>query len=81
MISLVINVGMWLERFVIVVVSLHRDYLPSAWGCTIRRSGTSFTLVGSIGLFFTLLFLFIRLLPMISIFELRELVHETEGKG
>jgi molybdopterin-containing oxidoreductase family membrane subunit len=80
-ISLVINVGMWLERFVIVVVSLHRDFLPSAWGMYYPTIWDFVHFVGSLGLFFTLLFLFIRLLPMISIFELRELVHETEEKA
>ena len=80
-IALVINVGMWLERFVIVVVSLHRDFLPSAWGMYYPTIWDFVHFVGSLGLFFTLLFLFIRLLPMISIFELRELVHETEEKA
>ena len=79
-ISLVINVGMWLERFVIVVISLHRDYLPSAWRMYYPTIWDFIHFVGSLGLFFTLLFLFIRLLPMISIFELRELVHEAEEK-
>ena len=78
-VSLVINVGMWLERFVIIVVSLHRDYLPSSWEIYRPTIWDWATLVGSIGLFFTLLFLFLRVLPVISIFELRELVHETEG--
>ena len=79
-ISLVINVGMWLERFVIVVISLHRDYLPSAWRMYYPTKWDFIHFVGSLGLFFVLLFLFIRLLPMISIFELRELVHEAEEK-
>jgi molybdopterin-containing oxidoreductase family membrane subunit len=73
-ISLIVNVGMWLERFVIVATSLHRDYLPSSWG---RFSPTFWdwsTYVGSIGLFLTLLFLFLRFLPMISIFEMRTLL-------
>jgi molybdopterin-containing oxidoreductase family membrane subunit len=72
--SLVVNVGMWLERFVIVVTSLHRDFLPSAWG---RYSPTIWdvaTYVGTIGLFLTLLLLFLRFLPMISIFEMRTLL-------
>ena len=76
MIALSINIGMWLERYVIVVVSLHRDYMPSAWG---MYSGTIVdyaVLAGSLGLFVCLLFLFIRFLPMISIFEMRELVHD-----
>jgi molybdopterin-containing oxidoreductase family membrane subunit len=76
-VSMVVNVGMWLERFVIVVVSLHRDYLPSAWHMYYPTRWDVMHLVGSLGLFFTLLFLFIRLLPMVSIFELRALVHET----
>ena len=78
-VSLIVNVGMWLERFVIVVISLHRDYLPSAWRMYYPTVWDFTHLVGSIGLFLTLLFLFIRVLPMISIFELRDLVHETGG--
>jgi molybdopterin-containing oxidoreductase family membrane subunit len=79
-IALAVNVGMWLERYLIVVTSLSRDFLPSAWR---PFSGTAWdyaTLFGSFGLFFSLLFVFIRLLPMISIFEMRELVHQ-ESKG
>jgi molybdopterin-containing oxidoreductase family membrane subunit len=76
-ISLVVNVGMWLERFVIIVISLHQDYLPSSWGMYYPTFWDFAQFFGSIGLFFTLLFLFIRFLPVISIFELRELVHET----
>jgi molybdopterin-containing oxidoreductase family membrane subunit len=72
--SLVINVGMWLERFVIIVTSLHRDFLPSSWG----RYSPSFwdwsTFIGTIGLFVFLLFLFVRFLPMISIFEMRTIL-------
>jgi Ni/Fe-hydrogenase subunit HybB-like protein len=77
-ISLIVNVGMWFERFVIVVTSLHRDYVPAAWGFYDPTFYDIATYVGTIGLFFMLLFLFIRLLPMISIFEMRELVAETE---
>src|SRR5205823_10156244 len=76
-ISLLINVGMWLERFIIVVTSLHRDFLPSAWG---RYSPTIWdwsTFVGTIGLFLALLFLFLRFLPMISIFEMRTILPEA----
>jgi Ni/Fe-hydrogenase subunit HybB-like protein len=80
-VAMAINVGMWLERFVIVVISLHRDFLPSSWRMYYPTVWDITHFVGSLGLFFTLLFLFIRLLPMISIFELRELVHETEGEG
>jgi Ni/Fe-hydrogenase subunit HybB-like protein len=81
LIALSVNIGMWLERYVIVVVSLSRDYMPSAWG---MYSGTVVdyaVLAGSIGLFLCLLFLFIRFLPMISIFEMRGLVHETESES
>jgi molybdopterin-containing oxidoreductase family membrane subunit len=73
-ISLVVNVGMWLERFVIVITSLHRDFLPSAWGMYYPTWVDWAILFGSIGLFLTLLFLFIRVLPMISIFEMRTIV-------
>jgi Ni/Fe-hydrogenase subunit HybB-like protein len=84
--SLVVNVGMWLERFVIVVTSLHRDFLPSSWG---RFSPTFWdwsTLFGTIGLVLTLLLLFLRFLPMISIFEMRTLlpaakVHDELGEA
>jgi molybdopterin-containing oxidoreductase family membrane subunit len=76
-ISLVVSVGMWLERYIIVVTSLHRDYLPSSWG---MYSGTVWdwaTYIGTIGLFLALLFLFIRFLPMISIFEMRTLLPKS----
>ncbi|MEX0711498.1 MAG: NrfD/PsrC family molybdoenzyme membrane anchor subunit, partial [Pirellulales bacterium] len=77
-IALVVNVGMWLERFVIIVTSLHRDFLPSAWDMYYPTVWDLAQFAGSIGLFLTLLFLFIRFLPVIAIFELRELVHDTE---
>ncbi len=73
--SLIINTGMFLERFMIIVVSLSRDYMPSAWGLFIPTQWDWGILVGSIGLFLVLLFLFVRTLPMISIFEMRELLH------
>jgi Ni/Fe-hydrogenase subunit HybB-like protein len=77
--SLIINTGMWLERFVIVVISLTRDFMPSAWG---RYSATVWdyaTFVGTLGLFTTLLFLFARALPAIAMAEMRELVaHQSE---
>jgi Ni/Fe-hydrogenase subunit HybB-like protein len=77
--AMIVNVGMWLERYVIVVVSLHRDFLPSSWG---MYHGTIFdwaTFVGSIGLFLALMFLFIRILPMISIFEMRQILPEAKA--
>jgi uncharacterized protein YqgC (DUF456 family) len=79
-ISLIVNVGMWLERYVIVVTSLHRDYLPSSWGMYAGTEWDWAIYIGTIGLFLTLFYLFIRVLPMISIFEIRELVHRT-GHG
>jgi molybdopterin-containing oxidoreductase family membrane subunit len=80
-IAIIVNIGMWLERFIIVVTSLHRDFLPSSWDMYYPTIWDWATYVGTIGLFLALLFLFIRVLPMISIFEMRELVHETESRG
>jgi Ni/Fe-hydrogenase subunit HybB-like protein len=80
-ISLIVNVGMWLERFIIVVTSLHRDFLPSSWGMYYPTKWDWATFTGTIGLFLTLLFLFIRYLPVISISEMRVLVEETAEEG
>ena len=77
-ISILINIGMWLERFIIVVTSLHRDYLPASWGVYVPTFWDWSTFLGTLGLFFALLFIFVRILPVISIFEMRELVHEQE---
>jgi len=76
--SLIVNVGMWLERFVIIVTSLHRDFLPSSWGMYYPTRWDWMTYVGTIGLFLTLFYLFIRYLPMISIYEMRSLVAKEE---
>jgi Ni/Fe-hydrogenase subunit HybB-like protein len=76
--SLIINVGMWLERFIIIVTSLSRDFVPSAWGMYRATFWDYSTFIGTIGLFLTLLFLFVRFLPMISIFEMRTLVPEAK---
>ena len=70
-VSLVVSVGMWLERFIIIVTSLHRDFLPSSWDMYHGTKWDIMTYVGTIGLFLTLFFLFIRFLPAISIFEMR----------
>jgi Ni/Fe-hydrogenase subunit HybB-like protein len=75
--SLVVNTGMWLERFVIIVISLSRDFIPSSWGMYYPTKWDWATYIGTFGLFFTLFFLFIRVLPMISIVEVRSLVQET----
>jgi len=77
-VALVVNTGMWLERFVIIVTSLHRDFLPTSWGMYYPTIWDWATFLGTLGLFFTLLFLFIRLLPMISIFEMRGLLPQAE---
>jgi hypothetical protein len=70
-VSILINIGMWFERFVIIVLSLNRDFLPSAWGYyrpTIIDVGV-FT--GTIGIFFTFFLLFMRWLPMVAIAEVK----------
>ena len=76
---MIVNVGMWLERFVIVVISLHRDFLPSSWGMYTPTIWDWSTFVGTIGLFLALMFLFIRVLPMISIFEMRAILPEAKA--
>jgi molybdopterin-containing oxidoreductase family membrane subunit len=79
-VAMVVNVGMWLERYLIVVTSLSRDFLPSSWGNYTGNFWDWATFLGTIGLFLTLLFLFIRVLPMISIFEMRTLVPGSPDK-
>ena len=77
-VAILVNVGMWLERYVIVVTSLHRDFLPSSWGMYSPTVWDWTTYIGTFGLFFTLFFLFIRFLPMIAIFEMRTLLPQAE---
>jgi molybdopterin-containing oxidoreductase family membrane subunit len=84
MISIVVSIGMWLERFVIIVTSLNRDFLPSSWAMYSPSPWDWTMFIGTIGFFFTLLFLFVRFLPVISIFEVRTLlpqakVHDTHN--
>jgi molybdopterin-containing oxidoreductase family membrane subunit len=79
--SLVINLGMWLERFVIVVISLTRDFVPGAWGRYQATFWDYSTFIGTMGLFVSLLFLFVRGLPAISIAEMRELVAHKAHEG
>jgi molybdopterin-containing oxidoreductase family membrane subunit len=76
-ISLIVLVGMWLERFIIIVASLAQDFLPSSWGVYTPTRWDWSTYIGTIGLFLFLFFLFIRLLPMISIFEVRALLPQA----
>jgi Ni/Fe-hydrogenase subunit HybB-like protein len=73
-ISILINIGMWFERFVIIVTSLHRDYLPSSWGYFHPTVVDVGCFMGSLGLFFTLFALFIRWLPQIAMFEVKAIV-------
>ncbi len=80
LISLIINTGMWLERFIIIVVSLSADFLPAAWGMYYPTTFDWTMFIGTIGLFFSLLFIFIRVLPLISVFEMRVLVTEEDHK-
>ena len=79
--ALLINVGMWLERFVIIVTSLHRDFMSSSWGMYTPTFWDWATFAGTIGLFLCFVFLFVRMLPLISMFEMRELVHTTSPGG
>jgi molybdopterin-containing oxidoreductase family membrane subunit len=79
-ISIIVSIGMWLERFVIIVTSLHRDFLPSSWA---MYSPTIFDIsmfLGTIGFFFTLIYLFVRFVPIISIFEVRTLLPDAQVK-
>jgi Ni/Fe-hydrogenase subunit HybB-like protein len=81
LISLSILIGMWLERYMIIVSSLHRDYLPSSWSTFIASAEENALLYGSIGLFLVLFLLFVRTLPMISMFEIRELLPYSKPGG
>ena len=77
--SILVNVGMWFERFVIIVTSLHRSYLPSSWTMyqpTLIEVGT---LIGSFGLFFTCFLAFIRVLPMIAMWEVKAVTGHASG--
>ena len=75
-IAFLVNIGMWVVRYLNIVGSLHRDYLPSSWGIFRATFWDWSTYVGTIGLFLTLLFLFLRFLPIVSMSEMRRLIHE-----
>jgi len=79
--SIIINIGMWLERFVIVITSLHRDFLPSSWGMYAPTKYDWGLYIGTIGFFLFLMALAIKCLQMISQFEVRELLHKKQHKG
>ncbi len=77
-ISILVNVGMWFERFVITVISLHRDYLPSSWGYFTPTWVDVMTFVGSFGLFLTLFLLFLRFAPMVALSEVKGVVPQAD---
>ena len=79
-VAVIVSFGMWFERFIIVVTSLHRDFLPSSWGMYYPTRWDFGMFFGTIGLFISLLFLFLRFLPMISIFEMRTILPQAEVK-
>lgn len=76
--SIIVNIGMWFERFVITVTSLHRDYLPSSWDYYSPTWVDVLTLVGSFGLFFTLFLLFLRFLPMVAMAEIKVVMPQAD---
>jgi hypothetical protein len=80
-ISLFVGVGMWLERFVIIVTSLNRDFVPSSWGMYYPTRWDFMTFFGTVGLFLTLFLLFLRFVPMISIFEVKTLLPQAKVKA
>src|SRR2546428_5935024 len=81
LISGIILMGMWLDRFIIVVVSLPRHFLTSSWSMYYPTRWDWMTYIGTIGFFLACMFLFLRVLPMISIFEMRTLLPEAEVKA
>ena len=76
-VSIVINIGMWFERFVIIVTSLHRDFLPSSWGYFSPTIWDVLCLLGSFGLFFTMFCLFVRFLPMVATAEVKTVLPQA----
>jgi molybdopterin-containing oxidoreductase family membrane subunit len=77
-VSIVINIGMWFERFVIIVTSLHRDFLPSSWGYFTPTVWDVSCLLGSFGLFFTMFCLFVRYLPMVATAEVKTVLPQAD---
>jgi Ni/Fe-hydrogenase subunit HybB-like protein len=80
-IGIAVLIGMWLERYLIIVSSLHRDFLPSSWGPYSATVWDWTTLLGTFGLFLSLLFIAVRVLPMISMFETRELASAEQAEA
>jgi molybdopterin-containing oxidoreductase family membrane subunit len=79
--ALIVNLGMWLERYVIVLSSPARDFLPSSWRTLYGNHNDLLMLFGSLGFFVVLMLVFIRALPAISIYEVKELIHERRQEG
>jgi hypothetical protein len=79
-IAILANIGLWLDHYVLVVQSLHADYLPSEWRAFHGTEWDWMTLFGSFGLFLTLLFVFIRIFPMVAMSEMRSLIHRKPGE-
>jgi Ni/Fe-hydrogenase subunit HybB-like protein len=75
-----VNVGMWFERFVIIVTTLSRDFLPSSWGSYTPTWVEVLILIGSFGLFFTLFLLFLRFLPMVAMAEVKAIMPSPRGE-
>jgi len=76
--AIIVNIGMWFERFVIIVTSLHRDYLPSSWGYFRPTIVDIAMFIGTFGLFFTLFMFFIRFLPMVAMSELKGVLPQAD---
>lgn len=80
-IGVVVNVGMWFERFVIICTSVSRDYMPANWGYYVPSMFDFLTLGGSFGLFFTLFLLFCRYLPMVAMAEVKGVHRDAHAGG
>ncbi len=79
--SIVVNIGMWFERFVIIVVSLHRDFVPSSWAMFYPTWVDMSVFIGSIGLLFTMFLLFIRVLPSIAMAEVKLILKSSSEQA
>ena len=80
-VSILVNIGMWFERFVIIVTSLHRDFLPSSWGYFRPTFVDILTFTGTFGLFLTMFLLFVRFLPMVALSEVKGMMaHDNHDK-
>jgi Ni/Fe-hydrogenase subunit HybB-like protein len=76
--SILVNIGMWFERFEIVITSLHRDFLPSSWGYYAPTAVDVLTYIGTFGLFFTLFLVFLRFLPLVAIAEVKGVTPQAD---